>query len=151
MFREVLESARKPTECLIGILKARFWILKNPLRMQSKTDITNAIYTCSILHNMLLQYDGLDKLWTAEDWLTLDPSPEYSDDENDEAMSDKNKKKRFKIRPERLHEYHLPTGASDETTFVESGHFVLKAALLKNLKYLWDKGEVEHLRYPKTK
>jgi hypothetical protein len=28
----------------------------------------NAMYTCAVLHNMLLHYDGFDKLWTADDW-----------------------------------------------------------------------------------
>jgi len=34
-----------------------------------------------VLHNMLLHYDGFDRLWTADDWLTLDPT--YSDEEED--------------------------------------------------------------------
>jgi hypothetical protein len=147
IFREVLESARKTTECLIGILKARFWILRNPLRLHSKTDITNLMYSCSILHNMLLQYDGFDKLWTEEDWLSLDPTE--SDDESDETAEQS--KKRFLIRPDRLLEYHLPTGESDVVTMAENGHFELKQALTKNLTYMWNKGEVEHLRYPKNK
>ena len=146
IFREVLESARKTTECLIGILKARFWILRNPLRLHSKTDITNLMYSCSILHNMLLQYDGFDKLWTEEDWLSLDPTE--SDDESVETAE--RSKKRFLIRPDRLLEYHLPTGESDVITMVENGHFELKQALTKNLTYMWNKGEVEHLRYPKN-
>jgi hypothetical protein len=143
IFREVLESARKTTECLIGILKNRFWILKNPLRMHSKQDIANVMYTCAVLHNMLLHYDGFDKLWTPEDWLTLDPVP--SDDENED---DKRAKLRRLIPPERLQEYHLPTPESDVATVIESGHFELRNALVKNLSYLWDKGEVEHLSYP---
>ena len=148
MFREVLESARKPTECLIGILKARFWILKNPIRMHSKQDITNVMYTCAVLHNMLLHYDGFDKLWTAEDWLTLDPVESDAEDDN---TADSTDKRRFLIRPDRMQEYVLPTAESDVPTMVESGHFQLKSALITNLKHLWDKGEVEHLRYPKKK
>ena len=142
IFREVLESARKTTECVIGILKARFWFMKNPIRLHSKDDITNAVYTCSVLHNMLLHYDGFDKLWTEEDWLTQDPGD--SDDEESIAA-----KKRRLIPPERLREYVLPTAESDVKTQVETKHFELRAALITNLQHLWDAGKVEHLRYPK--
>jgi len=144
IFREVLESARKSSECCIGILKQRFWIMKNPLRLTSKTDIANIVYTCAILHNMLLHYDGFDRLWTADDWLTMDPT--NSDEEEENAA-----KMRRLIPPERLQEYVLPTADSDGPTMAESGHFVLRAKLVTNLKYLWDKGEVQHLRYPKQK
>lgn len=135
---------RKTTECLIGILKARFWILKNPLRLHHKEDITNVVWVCAVLHNMLLHFDGFDKLWTAEDWLTQDPV-DTDDEESNTA------KMRRLIPPERLQEYLLPTDESDETkTQVESKHFVLRAALIANLRHLWDKNEVEHLRYPKV-
>jgi hypothetical protein len=147
VFREVLESSRKPTECLIGILKQRFWMLKNPLRFHSKTDITNLMYTCAVLHNMLLHYDGFDKLWTADDWITLDPVP--SDDENEDEDGNKAKMRRL-IPPERLQEYVLPTADCGIPTVTESGHLELRAALITNLKHLWDKGEVEHLRYPQS-
>jgi hypothetical protein len=145
MFREVLESARKSTECVIGILKARFWMLKNPIRIYSKTNITDMVYTCAILHNMLLTYDGFDKLWTEEDWLSLDPVD--SDEEND-GSADNSKKTPYIFRPERLQEYHLPTAESEETTILETGHTELKRELITNLKYLWGKGDVEHLQYP---
>jgi hypothetical protein len=92
---------------------------------------------------MLLDYDGFDKLWTEDDWLTNDPID--SDDEN----SDDKEKKRFMIRPDRLQEYHLPEPESDVPAQVESGHFRLKQDLITNLKHLWDRGKVEHLRYPK--
>ena len=151
IFREVLESARKSSECLIGILKARFWILKIPIRQQSKSDIANVMYSCAIFHNMLLHYDGFDKLWTAEDWLMLDPVLSDDEDDEDDTLDCKPTaaKKKFLIRPDRLQEYVLPSGASDTPTLVETGHFQLRAALVTNLKQMWDKGEVEHLNYPK--
>lgn len=147
IFREVLESARKTTECVIGILKARFRILRNPIRVHSRENITNILYTCAILHNMLLDYDGFDKLWTEDDWLTNDPVD--SDNENSDQDQPNKEKKRFMIRPDRLQEYHLPEPESDVPAQVESGHFRLKQDLITNLKHLWDRGKVEHLRYPK--
>ena len=32
--------------------------------------INNTVWTCCVLHNMLLAFDGLDKLWTSEDYLS---------------------------------------------------------------------------------
>ena len=93
---------------------------------------------------MLLHYDGFDKLWTADDWLTMDPT--NSDEEEDNAA-----KMRRLIPPERLQEYVLPAADSDGPTMAESGHFALRAKLVTHLKHVWDKGEVEHLRFPKKK
>jgi hypothetical protein len=56
---EYLTSVRKDVECTFGILKARFRILKYPLRYENLTMLTNIVKCCAILHNMLLEYDGL--------------------------------------------------------------------------------------------
>jgi hypothetical protein len=92
---------------------------------------------------MLLHYDGFDRLWTEEDWLSLDPV--YSDSSDEEITV----KKRRLIPPERLQEYNLPTGEDNDPTIVENKHLELRAALISNLKYLWDKGDVEHLKFPR--
>ena len=112
--------------------------------MHSKDDIANAVNTCSVLHNMLLHYDGFDRLWTEDDWLTQDPVD--SDDENPDKAS-----MRRLIPPERLQDYVLPTGVSDVPTEVESKHFELRSKLITNLMHLWDEGKVQHLRYPKAR
>lgn len=111
--------------------------------MASKKDICNVVHACAVLHNMLLQFDGYDKLWTAEDWLTLDPT------DSDEEAEDAAAKKRRLIPPERLQEYVIPTNESDGPKIVEAQHYVLRAKLITNLNKLWDRGEVEHLRFPK--
>ena len=54
-----LTSVRKDVECTFGSLKIRFKILKIPLRFPSIDKIDNIFYTCAILHNMLLHWDGL--------------------------------------------------------------------------------------------
>jgi hypothetical protein len=54
-----LESIRKDVECTFGILKRRFRILKIPLLYHEVECVDNVFYTCSILHNMLLKWDGL--------------------------------------------------------------------------------------------
>ena len=71
-----LESVRKDIECCFGILKMRFCVLSKPLPYHSKTPYefltkaNNIMHSCCILHNWLLSYDGLDTLWTEEDYLS---------------------------------------------------------------------------------
>ena len=56
-FSSNLESQRKDIECTFGILKGRFRILKSPIRFHKKSEIDNVVFTCAVLHNMLLEYD----------------------------------------------------------------------------------------------
>ncbi len=58
-----LESVRKDVEGLFGILKQRFRILKNAVEIHDQEDIDNIFFTCCILNNMLLKFDGYDKRW----------------------------------------------------------------------------------------
>lgn len=60
-----VESIRKDVECTFGIMKKRFAILKNKIRLHNKEDIGQVFTTCCILHNMLHANDGLD------DWETI--------------------------------------------------------------------------------
>ena len=58
-----LESVRKDIEGVFGILKKRFRFLKNFNSLHQQSDIDNAVVTCCMLHNMLLEHDG----WLAKD------------------------------------------------------------------------------------
>ncbi len=58
-----LESVRKDVECVFGRLKGRFRILKLPCRFQSATAIDNLWFSACVLHNMILEFDGLDSRW----------------------------------------------------------------------------------------
>ena len=61
-----MESVRKDVECTFGILKKRWRILKNHILLQSKgckASIDNVVFTCAILHNMLLDNEE----WNDED------------------------------------------------------------------------------------
>ena len=57
---EALESVRKDVECVFGRLKRRFLFLKNAIQIHDIETIDLAVYTCCILSNMLLEYDGYD-------------------------------------------------------------------------------------------
>ena len=59
------ESLRKDVECCFGILKGRWRILKTGIRLQSREIIDSVFYSCAILHNMLMEYDGLHEEWNA--------------------------------------------------------------------------------------
>ena len=70
-FSEWLESMRKDVECLFGIMKGRFCILRNGFRFHTIQDCDRMWLTCCALHNMLLDVDGLHKNWesgTRSDW-----------------------------------------------------------------------------------
>ena len=69
-----IESIRKDVECTFGILKVRFLILKHPLRIHDPQKIERIFVTCCVIHNMLLEYDGLDDKWIEDD---EDIMPEY--------------------------------------------------------------------------
>ena len=62
-FSEWIESMRKDIECTFGILKHRFAILKNGIRLGSIIQCDQVWRTCCALHNRLLFIDELDKGW----------------------------------------------------------------------------------------
>ena len=65
-FSQRLESVRKDAECTFGILKKRWRILKNHMLIHNKARIDNVVFTCAILHNILIAHDATDE-WKDED------------------------------------------------------------------------------------
>jgi DDE superfamily endonuclease len=66
-----IESFRKDVECVFGILKGRFRILKTGIRLEGTLAADHVWLTCCALHNLLLEVDGLDKRWeegVQSDW-----------------------------------------------------------------------------------
>lgn len=62
-----LEAVRKDVECTFGRLKKRFRILKIPMLYHDVRKVDNVFYTCAILHNMLLKWDGQTLLQREEE------------------------------------------------------------------------------------
>ena len=56
----LMESMRKDVERTFGSLKGRFRILKYGFPLNNKETVDNTVFTCMILHNMLLKWDNLD-------------------------------------------------------------------------------------------
>ena len=65
-----MESERKHVECAFGILKSRFRILKLPIQIHDFDLINDVFHVCCILHNMCLEFDGLDDGWNLGDSVT---------------------------------------------------------------------------------
>ena len=57
-FKKVQESARKDVERCFGVLKGKWGIIKRPARSFKRQKIINVMYTCCILHNMILKDEG---------------------------------------------------------------------------------------------
>jgi hypothetical protein len=107
LFSSQLESVRKDVECCFGILKMRFQILAHPIQYHDRnlrcyiSKINNTVWACTILHNLLLAYDGLDKLWTEEDYLSTwyaDPDAEKYRWDNEKAAHDSLLRQRVPLR-----------------------------------------------------
>lgn len=58
-----IESVRKTVECVFGILKGRFRILKIPIRFQKQREVENVFKTCCCIHNIILENDSQVKEW----------------------------------------------------------------------------------------
>ena len=54
-FAAMQEGQRKDVERAFGVLQARFAIISNPCRLWSPNKMTKIMYTCVILHNMILE------------------------------------------------------------------------------------------------
>lgn len=62
-FSEWLESMRKDVECVFGILKGRFAMLRYGIRFHRLEHCDNLWMTCCAMHNWLLEIDGLNGGW----------------------------------------------------------------------------------------
>ena len=62
-FSEWLESMRKDVECTFGILKQRFSVLRNGIRLGSIKNVDQVWLTCCAIHNKLILLDGMNENW----------------------------------------------------------------------------------------
>jgi hypothetical protein len=74
-----VESIRKDVERSFGILKGRFRCLKIGLLFHYQEDIDFVFFTCVVLHNMILSFDGRDRLWE-DDVCWQNADGEFDDD-----------------------------------------------------------------------
>ena len=55
MFKQKQESARKDIERAFGVLQGRWHIISQPARAWTINKLRRVMYTCIILHNMILK------------------------------------------------------------------------------------------------
>ena len=55
LFADKQAGVRKDVECAFGVLQARFAIIRNPARMWEREALSQIMYTCIILHNMIVE------------------------------------------------------------------------------------------------
>ncbi len=66
-----MESIRKDSEDVFGILKKRFRVLRLPFLLPNEQDIDNTFRVCCMLHNMSLDERGFNDIGNkSTDWLT---------------------------------------------------------------------------------
>ena len=70
-FSEWLESMRKDVECTFGILKQRFAILRNGIRLGRIKYCDQIWLTCCAIHNILLKLDGYDTNWDVSEYTNI--------------------------------------------------------------------------------
>jgi hypothetical protein len=140
MFAEWLESMRKDIECTFGILKGRFRILKNAIRLKYEDDIEALFRTCAVLHNILLQFDG----FLNPDGLVVDPNVEEPE-EDPEATQAMEPTQDIRDQPLQDATYQ-PTQHEPDDQIIEWNQDMfleLRASLVKNLAYQFRTGRVE--------
>lgn len=164
-FTDWIASVRKDVECFFGILKKRFRFLKCPISLRNQEDIDNAFWTCCIIHNMILESDGLDRLWEdGVNWDTLNPVVDDNDSDNesnDSANNNNDNEVMYTVtqhnpdtfRPiyadalipiEASHSYDMD-GETDE----KEKHNNLKNLLANHLQYMYREGMLRWPRYRK--
>ena len=79
---------RKDSECFFGALKGRFRSLKIGCRLRGPEACDRLFKTCVALHNYLLHYDGLDKIWINGVHLPLSRDEQYDDAHGDHDPED---------------------------------------------------------------
>ncbi|XP_042472546.1 uncharacterized protein LOC122055244 [Zingiber officinale] len=70
IFKERQEVARKDVERVFGVLQSRWAMIRGPGRFWYKDNLQDIMYTCIILHNMIIENEG-------------DAVVNWSDDEGD--------------------------------------------------------------------
>ncbi|XP_047962012.1 uncharacterized protein LOC125206833 [Salvia hispanica] len=67
-FADRQEAARKDVERVFGVLQSRWAVVKGPSRLWHMEGIVDVMYACTIMHNMIVEYEGP----TLTDWFSDD-------------------------------------------------------------------------------
>lgn len=70
-FKEMQEATRKDVERAFGVLQSRWAIIRGAARFWQIKIMSDIIYTCIILHNMIIENEGISATSWSDD--NLDP------------------------------------------------------------------------------
>jgi hypothetical protein len=137
LYSKRLESVRKDIEGCYGILKKRFQILKCPIQFHNQITIDMVFFTCCILHNMLLTFDGLDLRWLDEE-NEEEPNDGF-DEEYDAVELDVGRRQAFLDSLAPNENDVLLADVHDEVEIeYEQDHFQLRTMLITHYKIAHD-------------
>ena len=140
-----------------------------------RSKIDNIVWSCCILHNLLLRHDGLEFLWTKDDYLSTwyaDPDAERREDYDGPPIEERAaarrlfQRRRLGVAGAAIADDGVPPPIEDDAeagagfsiipldytpTEIDSAHIPLREALVKNFEVLWLMKRVQWLKYPKRK
>ena len=73
-FKEMQEVARKDVERAFGVLQSRWAIVRGPARFWYQKNLKDIMYTCIILHNMIVE----DESENITNWYDDEDEIQYS-------------------------------------------------------------------------
>jgi hypothetical protein len=157
---EALESIRKEVECVFGILKIRFRILKYPMRFWNKETVDNVFQTCCILHNMLLHHDGHTHRFECDGGDSSDDDVKEPEDDDEEEQQHRQlgligkraaarvagKELRYPVGTYQLSDKLCPSFAGlTLKAEEEKEHHILRKHMIAHYHYVFHHGMVEWL------
>ncbi|GJR10635.1 ALP1-like protein isoform X1 [Tanacetum coccineum] len=99
-FKRVQESAKKDIERAFGVLQGRWGIIQQPARAYHMNTIRRIMYTCMILHNMILEDQNFD---ISEYW-HMYASPESNIQRTWVERCERQRRRNKELRDRRVHE-----------------------------------------------
>lgn len=109
-----IESARKDVECLFGMMKMRFSVLKHPIVLHDLDEIQNMIHACCILWNLQRRNDQELELGDSEFWTHLEDGCDSQEDdmEVDQTEEKMHERKMLSFFERDLRSEHLKASAT---------------------------------------
>jgi hypothetical protein len=134
-----LESVRKDVECFFGRLKIRFRILRSRIMFHKQRCVDNVFVAACIMHNMLLQDDGL-----GDDWVEADG--------DDDDIRDGLEIRRVRLRLQGDHRAvpnvsegirHIAVEDNDDDVAdIEASHYTFRSQLIEHYTYAKAHGQI---------
>lgn len=156
LWSEWAETVRKDVECTFGVLKGRFRCLKLPIYYQKKESIDNMFYSCCIIHNILLHFDGLDVRWEKDvNYMGQDGNHSFEDT----VIFRQHLSRVRHLTPDTdftmigreavLHRYEIVNGGND--TEVETTYIGLQKNLVDHFAWKYSNNEIQWLKSKNNK